>query len=658
MRLKFSLFLLSCLALHTVIYAQAEPAEVVRSEDKIVIGREVYYIHFVKPGQTLYSISRVYNVPQKELILENPTLYVADLQAGQTLKIPFRPEAEEEEVTKDVQQGDFILHTIEQGQTLFFLSRTYEVTEDEIKKHNPGLDEDNLQINQVVRIPARPVYITREGFPTKEDMYIHHKVEKGETLYSLSRKYEVSERAIREANEKLVWGLKYGEYVRIPRYDPDEIDEPYPAGLAETITDDLIGEELIEDPWQPDLYDPVLVADAACLSFDIGSYDKPFHVSLLLPLFIDRNWPVELPDTLDKEKAAELYPEYVRSVGELYHGTVPFLEFYEGAMMAVDSLVRAGLSVVLNVYDTGRSAEKVREIIRKPEFRQSDLIIGPVYPDNMKIVSDWARANSVNLVSPLTTRRELLYDNPYLFQVTPSASAELEQASIFISNFPSSNFVLIHKDDHFERNTVEAFKNNIFRHFSYNSEFENLVFKEVIYTDPAVNIEQSLVKDGRNIVIVPSTDQAFVSNILMRLNILTRNYDITIFGLNEWQRFANIEVEYLHNMEFHFASPFYINYEDKNVKRFLAGFRDKYNTEPSHYGFQGYDIMFYFLQAMKKYGPDFRDCLPAMSTELLQADFLFRKTGSQNGLENNGISIVRYDKDMNIQRLGLNAAGR
>ncbi len=632
--------------LYAGVNAQTEPVEVVRSDDRIVIGGEVYYIHVVKPGQTLYSISRVYNVPQKELMLENPTLYVTDLQAGQALKIPFRPEPEE--VVDDDPGGDYILHAIEPGQTLFFLSRNYDVGVDEIKKHNPGIDGDNLQINQVVRIPSKRVFITREGFPTRDDRYIHHKVERGETINSISRLYDVPARDIRRSNEKLMWGLNYGEYIRIPKYTVDEEEEP-PADP------DVLADELPGDPWQPDLYDPEIVTDAACISFEYEEYGRPYRVSLLLPLYLERNWPVELPDTVDIEEVAELYPEHVLSVDELYHGTIPFLEFYEGARLAVDSLVCAGLSVVLNVYDTERSTETVREILKDREFRQSDLVIGPVYPENMRIVSEWARDNRVNIVSPLISRREFISDNPYLFQVTPSSASVFEQASIFISNFPSSNFVLIHKDDPWEKVLIEDFKSSIFRHFSYNSEFENLVFKEVIYNDATVNIEQSLVTEGNNIIIVPSTDQAFVSNILMRLNILTRNYDITIFGMNEWQRFSNIEVEYLHNMEFHFASPSYIDYDDPHVRRFLALFRDKYKTEPLHYGFHGYDIMFYFLQAMKRYGPDFRDCLPVMRTDLLQADYLFRRTGHGSGLENNGISIVRYGKDMNIERLGLNA---
>ncbi len=627
------------------VLAQMDPVEVVRSDDKIVIENKVYYIHIVKPGHTLYSISRVYEVSQKEILLENPNAYIG-LQPGQALKIPFVPATPLEDAGPEDAGGDYVLHTIEPGQTLFFLSRYYQVDMDDIIRLNPG-SEEGLNVSQVVRIPAQKVYIDREGFPAQDDNYIHHKVEQGETLYSLSRKYEVPVRAIRRANDKLIWGLKYGEYLRIPKYADEDPDDYVVA--------DIPLDKIAADPLEVDVFDMGMIIDSDCTDFNYREYNRPFNVALMLPLFIERNFPAQVPDDLDREEARKLYPDHIWDMNELYHETVPFLEFYEGALIAVDSLVKAGLSVNLNVYDTRRNTDNVRAILQKPGFRNTDLIIGPVYPENMKIVADWALQNRVNIVSPLTSRTELLAGNPYLFQVTPSASVELEQASVFISNFASSNFVLVHKNDLFEINMVNAFKNNIFRHFSYNSGFDNLVFKEVLYINPTVNIEQSLVRGEKNIVIIPSSDQAFVSDVLMRLNILSRAYDITIFGLNDWQRFANLEVEYLHNMELHFASPFFIDYDNENVKDFLRRFRDKYKTEPSHYGFQGYDIMFYFLQAMKNFGPDFHECLPIIRTELLQADFLFRKSDFQNGFENNGVTIVKYDKDMNIRRLGLNS---
>ena len=624
------------------VLSQTEPVEVERSENKIVIEQKVYYIHVIQPGQTLYSISRAYNIPQKEILLENPNAYVG-LQAGQALKIPFRSEALDIAIPDDT-DGDFTSHTVEQGETLFSLSREYNVEMEDIINLNPGVEE-GLQISQIIKIPEQKVYTPREGFPSEDDDYIHHKVEQGETLYSLSRMYEIPVRAIIRANDKLIWGLKYGEYVRIPK-DPDKDREEY---AAEVRTPDQPAPE----PLPADVYDEYDEIDAECTAFEYRDFNKPFNVALMLPLFIDRNYPPAVADTSELEEILNRYPGHVTDVNELYQETLPFLEFYEGAMLAVDSLVRAGLSVNLSIYDTERNADKVRSIIRQPGFRDVDLIIGPVYPENLRIVADWAQSNSINVVSPLTSRSELLAGNPYLFQVTPSTSIELEQASLFITNFPSSNFVLIHKNDAFENNLVEAFKSKIFRNFSYSSNFNDLVFKEVLFTDPAVNIRQSLIAGEKNIVIVPSSDQAFVSDVLMRLNVLSRNYDITIFGLNDWQRFANLEVEYLHNMELHFASPFFLDYESSNVKNFLRRFRDTYKTEPSHYGFQGYDIMFYFLQAMKNYGHDFHECLPIIRTELLQADFLFRKSDFRNGFENNGITIVKYDKDMNIRQLDL-----
>jgi LysM repeat protein len=638
-----SLFIISTVS----ILAQFEPVEVVRSDDKVVIEKKVYYIHIVKQGQTLYSISRAYNVPQKDILLENPNIYIG-LQTGQALKIPFVAESRKEDVAQDA-DGDFILHTIEPGQTLFFLSRAYDVEMDEIIRLNPGAEE-GLKISQVVKIPARPVYVSREGFPAEDDDFIYHRVEQGETLYSLSRKYDIPVKALTLSNEKLIWGLRYGEYLKIPKYYDQEggpiTGEQPVAALA---------------PPEPDaagIYDLEAVIDAECLEFNYHDFGRPFNVALMLPLFIEKNYPVEIAGITDPEQARKLHPDHVWEMDKIYHETLPFLEFYEGALMAVDSLVKAGLSVTLNVYDTERNPGKVREIIQSAGFRNTDLIIGPVYPENMKIVADWAQRNRVNIVSPLTSRSEFLAGNPYLFQVTPSTSVELAQASAFISNFPSSNFILVHKNDPYERNLVDAFKGNIFRHFSYSSDFDNLVFKEVLLTGPTVRIDQSLVEGGKNIVIIPSTDQAFVSDVIMRLNILSRKFDITIFGLNDWQRFANLEVEYLHNMELHFASPFFIDYERENVKAFLRSFRNIYKTEPSHYGFQGYDIMFYFLQALKKFGPDFHQCLPMIRTDLLQADFLFRKSDYRDGFENNGVSIVKYDKDMSIKRLGLNAQTR
>ncbi len=121
MHIRFFIFLILFTATTFNVYSQTDPVEVVRSEDKVVIGGTVYYIHVVKPGQTWYSISRVYNVPQKEILLENPHAYIG-LQPGQALKIPVRPEVEEQDVLPDDPSGDYIYHLRQENPRVLYRS--------------------------------------------------------------------------------------------------------------------------------------------------------------------------------------------------------------------------------------------------------------------------------------------------------------------------------------------------------------------------------------------------------------------------------------------------------------------------------------------------------------------------------------------------------
>jgi len=641
MSFKFTGFIILFLFAWTAT-AQEKGVVIERSSETVVIEGDEYYVHTVRKGETLFSICRAYNVSQKDVLLKNPSAYIG-LQIGQVLHIPVVPEEEPEE--PEVRDTDkYIYHEIEEGHTLFFLSQSYNVSAGEIEKLNPGLEVDNLQIGQVVKIPRRAPAIVRKGFDTEDDRYIHHRVEKGETRWSISKMYGIEEEELLKANEKLAWGLRAGEYIRIPR----EPGEP-------------VEKETVTIPPAEEKAEPVItdVADAGCIDFDYEGYDKPFNVALMLPLFIERNYPLEMPDTVEVDGRVTIkmkpVPGHVESVDELHPATVPFLEFYQGALIALDSLKEAGLSVNLHVYDTQRNPATVHSILEKREMRNIDLVIGPVYPEVIKIVSEWSRKNGVSLVSPFSARTEFLSQNPRFFQVMPTLETELEQASYFISNYPGHNVVLIHSGNIREMDTVEKLKRTLFSTLSSSGRRLETAFKEVVYDDSvAENLHHSLKSDKPNIVIIPSSNQAFVAGVLNRLNIMSNRFDITLFGLNDWTRFLNIDVEYFHNMELHYASPFFVDFSCDHVKYFLRNYRRRYNSEPQYYGFNGYDVTLYFLSAMKTFGSDFQACLPLLNVDLLQSDFMFRKSNPRYGFENNGLSIVKYTRDMNIMNLGLN----
>lgn len=617
------------------VNAQEAPVIITRSKDKVVIEGKVYYIHVVKKGETLFSISKAYGVPQKEILIENPGASI-DLQIDQAIKIPFMPEAEQTPVDK----GEYIIHRVEQGQTLFSLSQSYQVKIEEIVALNPGVDEV-LRVGDNLRIPRRGFAPQREGFPPEDDRFHYHKVIKGETLYSLSQRYNVSIRDIRRANRKLIWGLKAGEFISIPKipgfYDEDE-------DRLDLLADTLAIEKPVPDSL--DFYE--LAPDPKCLEFNYFSHGRPYNIALFLPLFLERNFPSETGS--DEISASQRSTS--GSGTEISASTLPYLEFYEGARLAIDSLRKSGLSVNLYVWDSERNTTKLREILLSSEFRDIDLIVGPFFPEEVAIVSNYARQKQIPIVTPVSTNKEFLMSNPYLYQVTPSVLAELEQSSLFVTDFPASNFVIIHKNEPDELENVQRMKDYLFRHFSMKNEFNQVVIKEIIANDSlAINLHQSLNRTDENFIVMVSRNQAFITDVMNRLSVLSNNYPISVFGMQDWQGYTNLDVEYFHNLKLHYSAPFYVDYTRPEVKKFLKDFRKLYKAEPSEYGFLGFDIFYYFLNALKSFGPDFTTCLPYMKINLVQSDFMFRKLNKEGGFENHGLSIIRFNKDYSIVKL-------
>jgi len=97
--------------------------------------------------------------------------------------------------TRKINNQTYIIHEVEQGETLFGLSRKYRVELNDILNANPGVDK-TLRIGQEIRIPKDLKTITE-----KSEGKIEHNVKSGETLFSIARKYNVSISNIKQWNK-------------------------------------------------------------------------------------------------------------------------------------------------------------------------------------------------------------------------------------------------------------------------------------------------------------------------------------------------------------------------------------------------------------------------------------------------------------------------
>lgn len=628
------------------VYGQ-EPVKVTRSENKVVLEGKVYYVHVVKPGQTLYSIAKAYNVSEKEILIENPGAS-SDLLIGQVLKIPSDPASAFKVDTRVFREGQRT-HVLEEGETLYSVSRKYGVTVEEIMQLNPGLDINDIPIGYEILLPAEDAEQNKLSFD--EEGTLFHKVKRGETLFSIARYYDVSVREIRAVNPELGWGgPRSGDVLRIPQPN---------TTVGEVFTPDTIPVDTVEVKLDSSEIEPAYTYDELLT----GEYlpGKMYRVVYLVPFDYSESEPLDsmLKDVKSAFRRDRITRDYL--LEQQTPKSIPFLEFLEGSLLAVDSLAAAGMELDIRVYDTRRSMYTTRQILARPELQDADLIIGPFYPFNLELVSAFSKKHRIPLVTPFHTGDSLLLDNPYLFQPNPSYRIEFKRNAEFIARSYDSNLVMVHDGDSSGMKRIEYYKQQLFDELENYSALETVLFKEVIIKNGGTeDLIHALNPDIKNIIILPAYDEAFASQVTSRLYYEVGNYDIDLFGSSYWLGFDDIEISYIHALNLRISHTHYYDYTDPGYLRFLREFRQNYFKEPlsytrkgSNFGVTGYDLSLYFISALQRYGPRFILHLEEHHPEGTLCDFDFERITPAGGYENAAMHYYFFGDGLQVTEVQL-----
>ena len=638
------------LLVSTVTFAQNDTLINVKSINKVYIGGHPYYVHIVKKGETLFSLSELYEISQKDLAKENPEIFLG-LQIGQALKIPIIHSQQEE---GKIKEEDFIYHRVKKGQTLYSLSRKYDIAQEDIITCNPSV-RYGINVDQIIKIPkSKEVVTALQAVPENkelkdtikiDDNFIYHKVQARETVFSLTRKYEITEDILKEHNPFVTEGLKTGQVLKIPKVVNPEME----SVMFVTEKKDTTEAKLEQGRFQA--YSDS-VNYTRCFKQKLQQ-SEPYEISIMLPFYLTKNDEEFYIDSSEVDDFGEkIYEKIYYEPHYIYPRSLSFIEFYEGFLLAVDSLKRNGLSINLHVYDTENDTNRVKEILSFPEIKNTDLIIGPIYNHEIELVSEFSRNYQIKMVTPLSDELRFADENPMLFQVYPSFNAQIEEYAKYISNFQDKNIVLVHNGDSLGYHNIQQVKERIFSYLSVDTNLNSIQFKEVAFKDSINALQHALSKETENIFVIPSNDEAFVTDVITNLNTLkTFGNQIKVIGLSRWQRFNNIDPEYFFNLELSIATPFFIDYHNHDVKNFILKYRHEYNTEPDQMAVHGYDIGLFFLSALQFYGYDFENCIYQHSSSLLQANYKFVKWYQNSGYENIDVSMVKYFGDYHIDRI-------
>ena len=573
-----------------------------------------HFIHTVTKGQSLYSISSMYNVSIADIVKENPGSD-AGIKVGQSLKIP--------------QNGDnqVTFHTIQSGETLYKLSVKYGVSVERICQANPGLSAKNFRVDQVIAIPpvakseqvsaevvdqlpASPAKVEKKDESLKPNCRDMHRVERKETVYSICKQYGITEEELLAANPEIKnKKLKKGKFLCIP----------YPKETATTST-----------PIQPQTNVDATLTDAQLFDKNKKKNEKisTIKAAVVLPFNTDGT------GTRDEQ--------------------VRMVEYYEGFLMAMDSLKKQGISIDLYTYDSGKTVSSVNKILNKAEMKNMDIIFGPAHPEQVKPMAEFAQKHNSRLVIPFSSKGDDVFGNPAVYQInTPQSYLYSEVYEHYLRKFPNAHVIFLdaatgHTDkDDFVKGLKEELKNR------------QITFKEL--RGENINPEgMKLAVDSlrENVIIPTSGKNVVLTKILPQLIVTSRehpNYDMKLFGYPEWQTYTDDHLASFFELNTYFYSSFYTNNLFPAAIQFTNAYRkwfskDMANTFPK-YGMLGFDTAYFFLKGLNDYGSNFEDQVKQMQVTPIQTGFKFDRVNNWGGFINRKVFFVNFTKNYELIKL-------
>ena len=540
-------------------------------------------------------------------------------------------------------------HIVKEKQTLFSIAKAYEVTVDDIYAFNPSLNETGLKKNSIILIPSpealatkasdtkasetipapaaqtvkeevkeEPVETHAEVKEVKEEKKVVKEKKKKQTTHTvkwyedldvIAEKYGVTVEAIMKANN--LTGRKLSKRQKLVIPEPGEIVE------SETTVMQGNGEAAVEtEKAITETADSTAIDSYTAEENLVFTPKEEVKVTLILPM-----------------KAST---ENVSRNN---------MDFYSGVLLAVKDLADTGISTELNVYDSSDSSHP----IASEDLSGSDLVIGPVSSGDLGrlLVSD---SEIRAIISPLDPRAEnLAAGNSNFVQVPAPQMAQYQDLVEWIKEdtVPGDTLLIISEKGARETEAtaqmVQAASSSgmTFIPFSYS------ILEGRDITEPLTGL---MTATGTNRVLIASESEAFVNDVVRNLNILVYNkLNVVLYAPARIRNFETIEVENLHNTSLHASMGYLIDYESDPVKNFLLKYRALYNTEPTQYAFQGYDIATYFISMCSRYGSGWMKKLAESEKEMLQSTFRFIPT-EEGGYVNKGIRRLVYGPGWSVTK--------
>ncbi|HEY5592963.1 MAG TPA: LysM peptidoglycan-binding domain-containing protein [Paludibacter sp.] len=565
-----------------------------------------YYIYTVQTSEGLYAIGRKFEVSPADISKANPEIQ-SGLKVGQQVLIPIQKKSTEkikEKTAKDTNSvQEFKQHKVKKNQTLFAISNKYNISQEEIIKYNPEI-EKGLREGIVLQIPKEvkekkkkekekenTVSIQSSTQPKNGSVDVNktfflHQVQPKETLYSLGRLYKVKVIDIIRLNPGSAVKLVVGSDLKISANESNLKLRGQNEGSSNYIAD-------INNQF----------ANNNTPKTELNN--KVIQIAFLLPFMLDQ----------DKQD-----PTIER-----------FVDFYAGALLAIEEAKQKGISLEIYTYDTEKSEEKITAILSNPELKNMDLIIGPAFSNQVSLVADFAKENKINTLIPFTSKVPEIEYNPYLFQFNPGTDSDLKFTFDLLNGKYKNAHIMFA-----EIPGVSSFDEGRIRVETLQKELnkERKSFSKIeLTTSDYADFKTGLKKGEKNIVIFNTDKFAYISPFIGPLQTQADEYDIILLKQYSWK---NQDTKMPLSI---YISPFRINENSTKLTNYNEQFTQLFSKDVSidspRFDLLGYDLSGYFISLLHRYGNKFIDKIGSYNySNDIQSQPQFERTSNGSGFIN------------------------
>ncbi len=497
-------------------------------------------------------------------------------------------------------------YPVQKSEGLYRIGVNFGVSQEEILQLNPVLRTSGLKLGQVILVPIKEQIDTTK--------FMVHIIQPKETLYSLGRLYDVRVSDIQKANPELSRNMPIGGKLLIPRVQEEE-KEPTKSKrirLRDLRRDEVAKGIALKDtlPTQPILTDTII------------AQEERIKIAILLPF---------MTDEANRTAAIER-----------------FVEFYQGALLAIYNAQQTGQKFELFVYDTEKNDIRIQNVLQKLANDSVDAIIGPAYPSQVKYVSAFAQKHEIPTLVPFASKVPEVQKNPYLFQFNPSdenmAATLMEHV---VTTYPNANFVCV--------KTTEKYPATSTIRWQFELKERGIAYQTVSDTVVSQGHLLNYLKDDEmNILMFDTEKFKQIKPLMSHLQYLQEEYPISVLSHYAWHD-EDIPVQSIYPSVFKKKKLVDIPLTTYTL-RFNYYFGNDLLNHAPRYDWLGYDLTTWlvrYLQTPAHAETPAETVLDSLSHEPveaiipeelpysgLQSDISFEQVSEQGGYENVKIQIV------------------